>query len=1246
VDTSALKTAIATANAAKAGVPVAADANKIAQGLHFVTQAQLAALNTAITNAQTVADDPGVSQNDVTAAIEALSGAVTVFNAAQQNNTGTKSTGFTENDRTTLIQTANAAKSGVKTSQDGSDIAPDEIWVTKAAMDSLDSAIATLSSELNDTNYLALAGALNTFNAAKQSGKKAKTLTITGLPTTLNDTEIQAGLFTSKDIQGSPTIMGSGTIKDGALQMELYSLIGDGVRVPWNGNGSYYVAFQTFDRKLYISRNTAAFNSNSTTVAYSGFEETEMPGPEPVEGVGNITGTIAFSDYAEPRPEVRIRIRTENGNIDGEGRSYTVDANGNFTIPFTQNFLDRLQNAEQTLYFNLNVGSGSSQLNIELESKTISAANLSEGNINVGSFGTVSLASTTLSGTINVSNDGNPIPVVYIGAYNAQGSYIGQASLESPAAGASWSINIPVQTGGKVRFSVDGYDSRNNGNNLFYKNLEPEATAFVSNQPISNIALNIGDISQGRMSGTISFTNIPSPAPYRIYVSARYGGSNWTWIGGGQRYAITVTGSTGTWAIPRDDNFLAALDSGNQTVTFVLYAQLTQDGGDFTIATAEKTVSKSELGPVNLGSASLAYITLSGTFSGTYNGGTIPYVYISVTKADTGNYISSSSLRFPPNGSEWILYAPSQQSPTEVVLAVQGSDSSSTLFQFRGFSLGNTDTIQNQSISGVNINLGNVSPNSLKVFNNPPSYTVTITNDYIYTSNYTEVTSVTMGSATGGDIVFTTPLESNKSYNVVISAGGVTKFKNNVYFYYGSVGSVDWNDMTEIPAGLKAPLNLGAEAEGYNIVLSWDSVSAANYYRIYRSNSSDGTYSTLTNSNTNSYTNSNLSSGTTYYYKVSTVDSAGNESPKSTAASATVAGLSAPTGLTATASGNSISLTWESVIGASGYRIYRSDSASGTYTQTGSATTTPYTDSGRAAGTYYYKVIARDSYGNESTESAVVSATVSGGEQALAGSVSIGGTPQVGSTLTANTSSLNGSGTISYVWLRDGSPISGATASSHVLASADQDAYIKVRVTRSGMSGFVESSQVGPVTEAGSSSDDNTLPGAKGKLTLTGFNEFNGKYVYFVQTTTSEEYLIGTNAIEVVDSEAVISMVQISGGSAEVPLYTANPSSSGTTVADIYVPYEGSEPFQTVSIMIVNDADGKFTYAETVSLATNYAGSISSNPSNTSFTPSTNNGNITISRSDVKTTAEITEAMLDGDSAIMQTLKYMLILPQ
>jgi outer membrane protein assembly factor BamB len=91
---------------------------------------------------------------------------------------------------------------------------------------------------------------------------------------------------------------------------------------------------------------------------------------------------------------------------------------------------------------------------------------------------------------------------------------------------------------------------------------------------------------------------------------------------------------------------------------------------------------------------------------------------------------------------------------------------------------------------------------------------------------------------------------------------------------------------------------------------------------------------------------------------------------------------SAPTGLGATVSGSSVTLSWTAAsdnVGVSNYDVYRSTtagftpSASNRIAQPTGAT---YTDNGLAAGTYYYLVTAQDAAGNESAPSNQASATV------------------------------------------------------------------------------------------------------------------------------------------------------------------------------------------------------------------------------------------------------------------------------
>lgn len=84
------------------------------------------------------------------------------------------------------------------------------------------------------------------------------------------------------------------------------------------------------------------------------------------------------------------------------------------------------------------------------------------------------------------------------------------------------------------------------------------------------------------------------------------------------------------------------------------------------------------------------------------------------------------------------------------------------------------------------------------------------------------------------------------------------------------------------PTKPSAPTGLKATQNGDLIQLTWNSVSNATKYYIYRSTSSYSGYTLLNESFTNSYNDEYaLISGTTYYYKVSAVNSAGESSQSS-----------------------------------------------------------------------------------------------------------------------------------------------------------------------------------------------------------------------------------------------------------------------------------------------------------------------------------------------------------------------------
>ena len=160
-----------------------------------------------------------------------------------------------------------------------------------------------------------------------------------------------------------------------------------------------------------------------------------------------------------------------------------------------------------------------------------------------------------------------------------------------------------------------------------------------------------------------------------------------------------------------------------------------------------------------------------------------------------------------------------------------------------------------------------------------------------------------------------------------------------------------------------APTNLTASVNADNVNLTWDTVTDATSYKVYRDSS------LITSPTTNAFTDTNLADGT-YFYEVSAVDDAG-ESTSKASVSATVNNEppTAPTNLTAAANGSNVNLTWNTVTDATSYKVYRDSGL------IASPTTNAFTDTNLADGTYLYEVSALDDAG-ESTSKASITVSV------------------------------------------------------------------------------------------------------------------------------------------------------------------------------------------------------------------------------------------------------------------------------
>ena len=206
---------------------------------------------------------------------------------------------------------------------------------------------------------------------------------------------------------------------------------------------------------------------------------------------------------------------------------------------------------------------------------------------------------------------------------------------------------------------------------------------------------------------------------------------------------------------------------------------------------------------------------------------------------------------------------------------------------------------------------------------------------------------------------------------------------------YSNIVSGQVKTVTPKPA---APVvKIGNSASSGKPMLTWNAVSGATSYKVYRATSQNGTYSLLGTVTATSYTNTGAKAGTTYYYKVKAVNSAGES-----AYSNVVSGRATVTTLTMGHSSTSgkPQLTWKAVSGAASYKVYRATAKNGAYSVINTTKALTYTNVGAALGTtYYYKVEALNAAGKSLGFSAVVDGKVA--PVLAVGYSSVSGKPQL-----------------------------------------------------------------------------------------------------------------------------------------------------------------------------------------------------------------------------------------------------------
>ncbi|OKP82154.1 hypothetical protein A3848_29520 [Paenibacillus sp. P32E] len=228
-----------------------------------------------------------------------------------------------------------------------------------------------------------------------------------------------------------------------------------------------------------------------------------------------------------------------------------------------------------------------------------------------------------------------------------------------------------------------------------------------------------------------------------------------------------------------------------------------------------------------------------------------------------------------------------------------------------------------------------------------------------------------VATVSGATYTYTvTGLTNGTTYNFVVKATNAG----------GSSGSS--NEVSAIPQmpAPAAPTGLAAAAGDGQATLSWNGAQGAAGYALYSrtaGDSYDPTPVATVSGATYTYTVTGLTNGTTYKFVVK-ASNPGGSSGSSNEVSATpqVPVPGAPVLLPVTASNSKVSLTWNSIDGSTGYKIYKSTTsgAYGAEEATVSSSTYSYDVTGLENGTPYYFVVKATNPGGDSAASNEVSA--------------------------------------------------------------------------------------------------------------------------------------------------------------------------------------------------------------------------------------------------------------------------------
>jgi hypothetical protein len=219
----------------------------------------------------------------------------------------------------------------------------------------------------------------------------------------------------------------------------------------------------------------------------------------------------------------------------------------------------------------------------------------------------------------------------------------------------------------------------------------------------------------GSISGTITLTGIPATNKPTVTISALSPGSSIEDFFRPYGRDLVLSGSgtqTISWTIPLSQDDADKFGASPRTVEFMLYVApegMMDKGFYITLCTHTVNAATDDTVLGNIGTASVAYVILSGTLNISYNGQAVPQMFISA-KASEGHYVGSAYIagNSATSGIPWSMVIwPSFASPTTVSFEISHASvvDPDPFFNVPGLS---PTTVYKTDVSGIHLNVGNI----------------------------------------------------------------------------------------------------------------------------------------------------------------------------------------------------------------------------------------------------------------------------------------------------------------------------------------------------------------------------------------------------------------------------------------------------------------------------------------------------------------------------------------------------------